>query len=137
MSPTLQSPPPAPILPPATALAPDHTEDPVLTSRHPLRASLFPHCPPYLRLLPPGQQYSPALPAALQQLAWAAPSGLSPIVADTVTRAGYRLLQVSWTVQYPVNKFCTFVGRNFNGYLRARRPARGARASPRCGRRCH
>ena len=61
-------------------------------SRHPLRPSLFPGLPPYLRILEAGQQYDPPLPSELAEVGVAAPSGISPIVEESVREAGLTLL---------------------------------------------
>ena len=60
----------------------------------PLRSSLFPHVPPYLHHLPAGGGYDPPLPQELGQAAWAAPSGISPIVEESVKGGGFTLIQV-------------------------------------------
>jgi len=63
------------------------------TGMFPLRYSLFPNVPPYLNILTPGQHYEPPLPQELQQMTWAAPSGISPIVEESVKQAGLALTQ--------------------------------------------
>merc|ERR1711892_354304 len=62
--------------------------------RFPLRPSLFPNVPPYIRFLLPGQEYEPPLPDELQHLTWNAPGAVSPIVLDCVTHAGFDILDV-------------------------------------------
>merc|ERR1711892_266507 len=62
--------------------------------RFPLRPSLFPNVPPYIRFLLPGQEYEPPLPDELQHLTWNAPGAVSPIVSDCVTHAGFDILDV-------------------------------------------
>jgi len=59
----------------------------------PLRLSLFPNVPPYVRILPPGETYSPPIPEGLQQLAFVAPGGISPIVVDCIKEAGFQLIE--------------------------------------------
>ena len=59
----------------------------------PLRYSLFPHVPPYLTILPPGSHYDPPLPPELGQITIAAPSGISPIVEESVKVTGMTLVQ--------------------------------------------
>ena len=61
-------------------------------SRHPLRSSLFPGVAPYLRLLEAGLQYEPPLPCELSEVGVAAPSGISPIVEESVKSAGLALV---------------------------------------------
>jgi len=61
--------------------------------RTPLRLSLFPNIPPFVRFLVPGQSYIPELPKELRQLTWVAPAGISPIVIESVKEAGFQLLE--------------------------------------------
>ena len=64
------------------------------TSMFPLRYSLFPNVPPYIRTLLPDQHYDPPLPQELMKMTWAAPSGISPVVEENVKHAGLTLAQV-------------------------------------------
>ena len=64
------------------------------TSMFPLRYSLFPNVPPYIRTLLPDQHYDPPLPQELMKMTWAAPSGISPVVEESVKHAGLTLAQV-------------------------------------------
>merc|ERR1712156_168353 len=59
----------------------------------PLRDSLFPNVPPYLRFLPPSQSYHPPIPEELSKVVWAAPNGISPIVEEGVKHAQLTLKQ--------------------------------------------
>eukprot|EP00091_Calanus_sinicus_P004049 TRINITY_DN14246_c0_g1_i1.p1 TRINITY_DN14246_c0_g1~~TRINITY_DN14246_c0_g1_i1.p1 ORF type:complete len:112 (-),score=34.10 TRINITY_DN14246_c0_g1_i1:295-630(-) len=59
----------------------------------PLRYSLFPNVPPYIRTLLPDQHYDPPLPQELMKMTWAAPSGISPVVEESVKHAGLTLTQ--------------------------------------------
>ena len=65
------------------------------SSRHPLRASLFPNQGPFLRILPvyPDSQltYDPPLPAVMKQISFCAPNGISPIVEECIQQSGYSL----------------------------------------------
>jgi len=61
--------------------------------RFPLRFSLFPFVPPFLRILEHGVSYEPPLPEELAQFTWNAPSGISPIILNTVQHSGFLLLQ--------------------------------------------
>ena len=60
--------------------------------RHPLRPSLFPNGAPYLRVLEAGLSHHPPLPSELSLVSVAAPSGISPIVEESVREAGLSLL---------------------------------------------
>jgi len=61
--------------------------------RFPLRDSLFPNVPPYIRMLPFEEEYSPPLPQELKQFTMNAPSGISPVVVNTIKQAGFSLVQ--------------------------------------------
>ena len=81
--------------------------------RFPLRPSLFPNVPPYIRFLLPDQQYDPPLPMVgtpiylinknintifqemKEQLTWNAPGGVSPVLSNCVVQAGFHVVDVS------------------------------------------
>ena len=63
------------------------------SDRHPLRSSLFPNVPPYLRILPvtTNPPYDPPLPPQMKQITFTAPNGISPIVEECLNNSGYNL----------------------------------------------
>jgi len=60
---------------------------------HPIRLSLFPRWPPYIRMLPEDESYSPPLPKELVQFTFTAPNAISPIIVNTINKAGFTLNQ--------------------------------------------
>lgn len=63
--------------------------------RFPLRFSLFPNVPPFVRFLEHGKEYHPPLPKELKQWTWKAPSGVSPIISESIKGAGFVLQEGS------------------------------------------
>ena len=61
--------------------------------RSPMRKSLFPNVPPYIRFLPPEEEYSQPL-CSSQPLVWKAPSGVDQVVGDCVQHAGFKVIEV-------------------------------------------
>ena len=61
--------------------------------RSPLRKSLFPNVPPYIRFLPPEEEYSEPL-CSSQPLVWKAPSGVGQVVSDCVQPVGFTVIEV-------------------------------------------
>ena len=62
-------------------------------SKSTIRKSLFPNVPPYIRFLPPEEEYSQPL-CSSQPLVWKAPSGVGQVVSDCVQHAGFKVIEV-------------------------------------------
>ena len=78
-------------------------------SKSTMRKSLFPNVPPYIRFLPPEEEYSQPL-CSSQPLVWKSPTGVGLVVSDCVHHAGFKVIEVLYGLFLLVPFFISLPG---------------------------